>query len=188
MRSKATASLACRGERKRGTIAADQDLAGGAVRITRDRRTSAETFSLHELCIGQRAAFDVVVDAPDVDAFVALSGDANPLHVDDGFARERGYEGRVVHGAYLIALVSRLVGMQLPGRNALLLTVNVSFVAPVFIGTALTVSGEIEQVSAMVASAIVKISVTNATTGATVARGRATVGFTDQQSESADCG
>ena len=82
---------------------------------------AAATFALDDLIVGQRAQFDAVITGDDVDAFAALSGDASPLHVDSTFAHERGFADRVVHGAHLVALASRLVGMYLPGRNALLL-------------------------------------------------------------------
>jgi 3-hydroxybutyryl-CoA dehydratase len=140
---------------------------------------AATIFALDDLRIGQRAQFDTVITHEDVDAFANVSGDTSPLHVDAGFARDRGFADRVVHGAHLVALASRLVGMYLPGQNALLLTVNVAFVTPVLPGTQLTVSGIIEQVSDTVRSIILKLRMIESSTGATVARGRLTVGFTD---------
>ena len=140
---------------------------------------AAATFAFDDLIVGQRAQFDAVITGEDVDAFAALSGDASPLHVDTTFARERGFADRVVHGAHLVALASRLVGMYLPGRNALLLAVSTSFAKPVLPGTSVTVSGVIEQLSATVRSAVLKLRVIDTETGTTLARGRLTVGFTD---------
>jgi 3-hydroxybutyryl-CoA dehydratase len=142
-------------------------------------RPSAAAFVLDDLTIGQRAEFDAVITAGDIDAFVAVSGDASPLHVDADFARARGFGDRVAHGAHLVALASRLAGMYLPGRNALLLAVNASFASPVLPGTRVTVSGVVEQLSDSVRSAVLKIRVVDSTTRATLARGRLTVGFTD---------
>jgi 3-hydroxybutyryl-CoA dehydratase len=143
-------------------------------------KPAAAGFVLGDLAVGQRAEFDALVTGDDVDRFAELSGDVSPLHVDAAFARDRGYGDRVVHGAYLIALASRLVGMYLPGRNALLLTVNTSLTSPVLPGTRVTVSGVIEQLSDSVRSAVLRIRVVNTDTGAMLARGRLTVGFTER--------
>ena len=87
---------------------------------------AAEAFDLEDLAVGQHAEFETVIADGDIDRFATLSGDKSPLHVDKVFARTRGYADRVAHGAYLVALASRLVGMYLPGRNALLLAAQVS--------------------------------------------------------------
>jgi acyl dehydratase len=142
-------------------------------------RPPAAAFVLDDLSIGQRAEFDAVITGADIDAFVTVSGDASPLHVDAEFARSRGFGDRVAHGAHLVALASRLAGMYLPGRNALLLAVNASFASPVLPGTRVTVSGVVEQLSDSVRSAVLKIRVVDANSHATLARGRLTVGFTE---------
>ncbi|MBS0538248.1 MAG: MaoC family dehydratase N-terminal domain-containing protein, partial [Proteobacteria bacterium] len=117
-------------------------------------------------------------DGSDIDRFAALSGDASPLHVDKAFARARGYDDRVAHGAYLIALASRLVGMYLPGKNALLLSVQMSFAAPALPRTRVKVRGEIEQMSDSVRSIVLRLTVNEASAGTALARGRLIVGFT----------
>jgi acyl dehydratase len=139
---------------------------------------SATSSGLEDLAVGATASFGTIVTAAAIDAFADVSGDHNPLHTDATFARSRGQAGRVAHGAYLVALVSRLVGTALPGRDALLLAVNMSFVAPVLVDTTICVTGIVEQASAAVRSIVVGIRITDAGTGALLARGRATVGLT----------
>lgn len=139
---------------------------------------AAEAFVLEDLTVGQHAEFETVIDEHDIDRFAALSGDSSPLHVDKAFARTRGYDDRVAHGAYLIALASRLVGMYLPGQNALLLSVQMSFAAPALPGTRVKVRGEIEQMSDSVRSIVLRLTVTEASAGTALARGRLIVGFT----------
>lgn len=139
---------------------------------------AAEAFVLEDLAVGLHAEFETVIDGSDIDRFATLSGDSSPLHVDKEFARARGYRDRVTHGAYLIALASRLVGMHLPGRNALLLSVQMSFVAPALPGTRVRVRGEIEQMSDSVRSVVLRLTVVDFANGAVLARGRLTVGFT----------
>ena len=139
---------------------------------------AAEAFDLEDLAVGQHAEFETVIAGDDVDRFAALSGDKSPLHVDQAFARKRGYTDRVAHGAYMVALASRLVGMYLPGRNALLLGVQMSFVAPTLPGARVRVRGEIDQLSDSVRSVVLKLAIRNAADEALLARGRLTVGFT----------
>src|SRR3546814_8247726 len=99
--------------------------------------------------------------------------------MDAGFARARGFAGRVAHGAYLTALVSRLVGVHLPGERCLLHSVAMQFRRPVLAGTRVVVTGVVEQLSEAVRSAVIKVAVQDAATGEAAATGRASVGFTD---------
>ena len=139
---------------------------------------AAKAFDLEDLAVGQHAEFEAVIANDDIDRFAALSGDESPLHVDTAFARKRGYADRVAHGAYLVALASRLVGMYLPGRNALLLAVQVSFVATALPGARVRVRGEIEQLSDSVRSVVLRLTIHDVADETLLARGRLTVGFT----------
>jgi acyl dehydratase len=94
---------------------------------------------------GLEASLGVAVTASAVDRFVDLSGDICPLHTSDEFAAGRGFPGRVVHGAYLAALVSRLVGTQLPGSNGILQQVQLHFQKPTYVGDRITVVGRVER-------------------------------------------
>ncbi len=139
---------------------------------------AAEAFDLEDLAVGQHAEFETVIADDDIDRFAALSGDQSPLHVDKAFARSRGYADRVAHGAYLVALASRLIGMYLPGRNALLLATQTSFVAPALPGARVRVRGEIEQLSDSVRSVVLRLTIHDVAAETLLARGRLTVGFT----------
>ena len=66
--------------------------------------TDTARMAFADLSVGQRAGFESLVSGRDLDRFIALSGDASPLHADAAFARARGFAGRVVHGAYLSGL------------------------------------------------------------------------------------
>ena len=96
-----------------------------------------------DLSLGLSSRFDVVVDSDMMKAFGAVSGDENPLHCDAEFARKSGFPGVVVFGMLSSSFYSRLVGMYLPGKWALLHGIEIDFKAPVFVGDVLTVTGEI---------------------------------------------
>lgn len=122
-------------------------------------------YTLEEITIGQCAEFDLVVDAHDVDVFANLSGDFSLLHMNDEFARRSRFRGRVVHGMLPLTAVSTLVGMALPGRQALLLGTEASFMAPVRIGDKLHVAGTV--IAKSTGTRIIKIQaqITNPATG-----------------------
>ena len=102
-------------------------------------------FKFNELTIGQSHTFQNVILEEHVSAFSKVSGDFNPLHMDASYARSRGYKDRVVFGMLVASLLSQLVGMYLPGENALLHEVQTSFLKPVFIGDILSVHGRITE-------------------------------------------
>ena len=92
---------------------------------------------------GATASFRVVVTEEAVIAFARISGDHNPLHMDEVYAQKTEFQGRIVHGMFLAALVSQLIGMQLPGRSALLMKENLEFKKPAHIGDSLLVQGTV---------------------------------------------
>jgi 3-hydroxybutyryl-CoA dehydratase len=131
-----------------------------------------------DLAIGQQASFEATVAASDVDRFAQLCGDRNPLHMDAAFAQARGFTGRVVHGAYLCALVSRLVGVHLPGDNGIVHSMKLEFRAPLMVDSRVRVSGAVDQLSEAVEAAVLKVAVTELPHGRTVATGKVHLGFT----------
>lgn len=90
-------------------------------------QSAMQAYSWDDLYEGLVVGWKFQVTAGDMDAFARLSGDTNPLHIDAEFARAKGFKDRVVYGALLAAQVSRLVGMNLPGRDAVLVGMAVHF-------------------------------------------------------------
>src|ERR1700689_5352915 len=83
---------------------------------------------------GDEAKFSKVIAAEDLEAFAKLSGDRNPLHMDEKFAARTHFQRRVVHGMLVANYVSALIGMNCPGPGALWSQQNFRWPAPVFIG------------------------------------------------------
>lgn len=79
----------------------------------------------------------------DIDVFAELSGDHNPLHADDTFARDKGYKRRVVHGMLSASKFSYLVGMIIPGKNCLYLSQEIRFHKPLYAGEVCTLKGTV---------------------------------------------
>jgi acyl dehydratase len=121
---------------------------------------SPQAWTLEELVEGTEASFQYLVRDADVEAFAELSGDRNPLHTDPAFSRRAGFRDRVVHGAFVAALASRLVGMDLPGRDSLLLSLRLDFVAPTFPGETVEVTGKVESVHPAERTVLLGLAVT----------------------------
>ena len=104
-------------------------------------------YKLHELVPGMEARFSVMVTEGMLQKFLEISGDVNPLHADDAFARAKGYPGRVVYGMLTASFYSTLAGVYLPGEHCLLWEVNSKFTTPVFVGDELDVCGKVAEVN-----------------------------------------
>ena len=128
-----------------------------------------------DLAVGLKARFEAEISEGAMAAFAELSGDRNPLHLDDAFARERGFPGRVVFGQLTSSLYSQLVGMWLPGKFALLHGIDVEFKAPAFVGDKLTVSGEITHLTDAYKRLEIKASIVNAA-GKTISKAKIRAG------------
>ena len=101
---------------------------------------------LTEMKIGYSDSVTRTITAKDVETFASLSGDHNPLHMDDEFAARTEFSQRVVHGFLHASLLSTLVGMKIPGREALYLSQTIEFTSPVFIGDTVEARGTITHV------------------------------------------
>jgi len=104
---------------------------------------SARILTAGDLRVGLMAEYEREIAEADVLGFAANSGDFNPLHVDPDFAHDSRYARRIVHGAFQVGLASALIGMQLPGRDVLLGSVNARFLSPLYFPCRVRVSGEI---------------------------------------------
>lgn len=105
--------------------------------------------------------FDFRVSRAEMEAFAAVSGDYNPLHCDEAFARRRGFGGCVVFGGLLIAKVSRLIGMELPGRDGLWCSVQMEFAAPLIVGESARLNAVVTHISQATRGITLKLTVTS---------------------------
>jgi acyl dehydratase len=135
--------------------------------------TSIRDWTLEQLSPGIEAGFEHAITEAEVDAFATLSGDRNPLHCDPAYGRAAGFRDRVAHGVLLGALVSRLIGTELPGRRSLLLSLRLDFVAPTYPGDTITVQGRVDSVHLEQRTVMIRLSITCA--GETRLRGSAMV-------------
>lgn len=89
---------------------------------------------LRSIGVGDEAVFRRTITAEDVDRFVTLSGDVNPLHRDPDFAGRTAFERPIVHGMLVASYVSTMIGTQLPGTGSVWVRQEFRWAAPVFAG------------------------------------------------------
>lgn len=102
-------------------------------------------FTFEELSIGQRATLTRTVTEQDVLLFAAVSGDVNPVHLDEEFAAGTQFKGRIAHGMYTGGLVSAALAMELPGPGTIYIGQEFRFERPVRIGDTLSVELEVAE-------------------------------------------
>ncbi len=90
--------------------------------------------TIEELSVGMAASLTRTVLEEDVEAFAQISGDINPVHLDEAFARSTRFGGRIAHGMLTGAYISAVIGTRLPGTGTIYLSQSLSFRAPVRIG------------------------------------------------------
>ncbi|MBP8925991.1 MAG: MaoC family dehydratase N-terminal domain-containing protein [Pseudomonadales bacterium] len=98
-----------------------------------------ENFTFDELVIGQRASYSRVVSDEAVRLFAAVSGDVNPVHLNEEFAATTQFKGRIAHGMFTAGLISAAIAMELPGPGVIYLGQELRFERPVRIGDTITV-------------------------------------------------
>lgn len=95
-------------------------------------------YFIEDLSLGMRACVEKTISEQDINGFAALSGDTNPLHLDEDYAGNTRFKGRIAHGMLTASLFSRLLGTELPGAGGVYLKQDLQFVAPVRIDDTVT--------------------------------------------------
>lgn len=100
-----------------------------------------------DIAIGMSAAFAKTVTEADIFAYAGLSGDFNPVHVNDEFAKDSFFKGRIAHGMLSASFISTVLGMRLPGPGCVYVSQSLRFRAPVRIGDTVTALVEVTETS-----------------------------------------
>jgi 3-hydroxybutyryl-CoA dehydratase len=88
--------------------------------------------------VGEAATFSRTFTQEDVEIFSTLSGDKNPIHLDEIYAKATRFQGRIIHGLLVASLISSALGTTLPGPGGVYLSQQLSFRAPARVGERLT--------------------------------------------------
>jgi len=103
---------------------------------------------LEDLSVGQQAMFGRTVTDADIAAFAGVSGDTNPIHLHDGFAKGTRFGQRIAHGMLGAGYISTVIGTKLPGPGAVYISQTLNFMAPVLVGDTITAVATVSAIDA----------------------------------------
>ena len=102
-----------------------------------------ETIVIEDLEIGLVRSLKKEITTRDIELFAEVSTDHNPVHLDDAYAADTIFEGRIAHGMLTAGLISAVIGEQLPGHGTVYLGQSLKFLAPVRPGDMVTAEVEV---------------------------------------------
>lgn len=130
-------------------------------------------YCLEDLVVGQSAERTRIVAAADIEAFAEVTGDRNPVHLDEAYAAATQFKGRIAHGMLSAGYISAVLGVDLPGPGAIYLSQTLKFRRPVRIGDEVTARVTVSAIDT--ASARVSFETVCLVGGKPVVEGEATV-------------
>ena len=101
--------------------------------------------SYDDLVLGEEAAFSKTITETDVVLFAGLSGDFNPIHMDEEYARQTPFKRRIAHGALPQSLIAPVLGMKLPGPGTIVVEIRCRFKAPTYFGDTITAKATVAE-------------------------------------------
>jgi 3-hydroxybutyryl-CoA dehydratase len=104
------------------------------------------TICIEDIEIGMRRHLRKEITDRDIELFAEVSTDRNPVHLDDDYAMETIFEGRIAHGMLTAGLISAVIGEQLPGHGTIYLGQSLKFLAPVRPGDVVVAEVEVMQI------------------------------------------
>ncbi len=99
--------------------------------------------SYSEIKVGQKAELKRIVTEDDIEKFAAVSGDRNPIHLDEDYAKKTFFQGRIAHGMLSAAFISAVLANKLPGKGSIYLNQELIFKKPIRIGDTIIVVVEV---------------------------------------------
>lgn len=106
-------------------------------------------YCLEDMSVGMKGVYARTITETDIVMFAGISGDTNPMHLNEEYARETPFKGRIAHGMLSACFITTVLGTRLPGPGCIYLSQNLKFRAPVRIGetvtTTVTVTGIIPE-------------------------------------------
>lgn len=93
-----------------------------------------KSFTIKEITIGMTASYSQTISDADVKAFAGISGDHNPVHVNEEYAKNSRFKNRIAHGLLTASFFSAIFGTKLPGEGCVYAGQNLQFKKPVYLG------------------------------------------------------
>lgn len=102
--------------------------------------------TIEALHVGQKAQFGKTISESDIYLYAGITGDQNPAHINESYARETFFKTRIAHGMLCAGLISTVLGNRLPGYGTIYIRQELNFLAPVRIGDTVTARAEVVEI------------------------------------------
>lgn len=119
------------------------------------------TYTIDNLKEGLEVKIERLLTREDIQSFSNLTQDFNPLHTSLVYAKENGFEDIIAHGLLLSSLSSSIIGMKLPGENAIIISQSFVYKKPVYPGTQLLIKGVLNKIDTRFSLLEIKIKITS---------------------------
>ena len=104
--------------------------------------TATQGYFIEDMTVGLAASFTKTVSEKDIAMYADVSGDTNPVHLNEAFAAQTPFKTRIAHGMLSAGFISAVLGTKLPGPGAIYMSQTLRFKAPVKIGDTVVIEGE----------------------------------------------
>lgn len=106
-----------------------------------------KTKFIEDFSVGMESAIEKTVTIEDIKRFAEVSGDFNPVHLDEEFAKKTIFKGRIAHGFLTASFISTIIATELPGPGSIYLKQSLKFLAPVYIDEKILVKVRIIEIN-----------------------------------------
>ena len=103
--------------------------------------------SINEIKEGEKQSFTKTVSEADVYSFAGVTGDLNPAHINEAYAKKTFFKTRIAHGMLLGGFISAVIGTRLPGPGTIYISQDLNFKAPVLFGDTVTAEVEVSEIN-----------------------------------------
>lgn len=137
----------------------------------------AQDYSFEEIEENSEFSNSYTIEEKVYEAMVSTFQDRSPVHIDEDYAKAAGFTGRVMHGAILQGFLSHFVGMQFPGKRSLILSVNLNYHRPSYLGDEVRLTARVRQKVETGQVIVLEVKFLNIATQEILASGRVQVGL-----------
>ena len=117
--------------------------------------------SIEQIEVGDADEFTKTISESDIYLFAGVTGDLNPAHINETYAKDTFFKSRIAHGMLLAGFISAVIGMKLPGPGAIYIRQELKFLAPARIGDTITARVEVAHIRAEKNRITLKTTCTN---------------------------
>lgn len=117
--------------------------------------------TIKDICLGESSSFSKTITEADVVLFAGVTGDMNPVHMNDVYAKTSMFKSRICHGGLVSALFSTVLGTSLPGVGTIYLSQESKFIKPVYLNDTITATVEVIEIIESKNRVVLKTTATN---------------------------